>query len=114
MCAHFQRWVCVPADLVGLTPERARDLIIECFSQAQHEALRQVGGPDLDSVRAQASREVRDAFARTGGDFENPNKTGLERVVEALAEKARSASTPPEIIRHHEQQVAMILDWLAD
>jgi hypothetical protein len=112
MCAQIRRWVCLPADLVDLTPQRARDLIIECFAHAQHEMLSQ--RTDLDSVRAQAEIEVRDAFARTGGDFDNPSKRSLERVVDALAEKALGASTPSEIVRHHEQQVAMILEGLSD
>jgi hypothetical protein len=119
MCAQFRRWVCAPSDLVDLTPMSARDLIIECFSQAQYETLK-LSPPadglsvDLGSVREEARRAVRDAFVRAGDDFENPSKSSLERVVEALTDQSKRASTPTEIIRHHEQQVAMILEGLTD
>jgi hypothetical protein len=119
MCAQFERWVCVPSDLVDLTPVHARDLIIECFSQARYETQRcspTAADPaaDLDAFRREGDRAVRDAFARTGSDFEHPSKASLERVVKALAEESRKASTPVDVVRHHEQQIAMILGELTD
>lgn len=119
MSAQFKRWYCVPSELIGLTPERARDLIVECFFQAQREALeRSCAGTgldaDLSAVRAEAEGAVRDALARTGGDFDAPDKASLDRAVESLLQKAGAMGTPADIMRHHEQQIAMMLEGLSD
>jgi hypothetical protein len=119
MCAQFERWYCIPSELVGLTPQRARDLIVECFFQAQREMLeRSAAGmgldTDLEAIRAQAEAAVRDALVRTGGDFENPDKASLDRAVESLLATARDLGTPSDIMRHHEQQIAMMLEGLGD
>jgi hypothetical protein len=117
MCAKFERWYCVPSDLVDLTPQHARDLIVECFFQAQREALeRSRAGmgldTDLGAIRAEAEGAVRDALTRAGGDFENPDKASLDQAVESLLQMARSMGTPADIMRHHEQQIAMMLEGL--
>lgn len=118
MCAQFKRWFCLPSELIGLTPQHARDLIVECFFQAQRETMERtrvaIGlDPDLDAIRAEAESAVRNAFVRTDGDFESPDKESLERAVESLLETAESMGTPIDIMRHHEQQIAMMLDGLA-
>jgi hypothetical protein len=117
MCAQYQRWTCLPSDLVDLTPRRARDLVVECFFQAQHEMMErgQVAmGLDVDpvAIRMGAESAVRMAFASTGGDFENPDKAGLERAVKSLTEMAGTFGTPADIIDHHEQQIAVLLAGL--
>lgn len=119
MCAQFKRWYCAPSDLIDLTPERARDLIVECFFQAQQETLeRSRAGMGLEAdpnvIRKQAEDAVRAAMERTGGDFEHPNKGSLDLAVESLLRTARSVGTPADIMRHHEQQIAMMLEGLAD
>ena len=117
MCAQYQRWSCLPSDLVDLTPKRARDLIVECFFQAQHEMMEQnqaAMGLDADpvAIRMGAEGAIRMAFASTGGDFENPDKASLERAVKALAEMASTFGTPADIIHHHQQQIAVLLAGL--
>lgn len=117
MSAQSKRWYCIPSELVDLTPQHARDLVVECFFQAQREAMertRAAMGLDtnLDAVRAEAESAVRNAFACTGGDFENPDKVSIERAVESLLQVARSMGTPADIMRHHEQQIAMMLEGL--
>lgn len=119
MCAQFKRWYCAPSDLVDLTPERARDLIVECFFQAQQETLERArAGVGLDTepsvVRAQAENSVRLALENTGGDFDHPDKASLDRAVESLLQTARGMGTPADIMRHHEQQIAMMLEGLGD
>jgi hypothetical protein len=117
MCAQFKRWYCAPSDLVGLTPQHARNLIVDCFIQAQRETMeRSRAGVGLDTdpkiIRAEAERTVRDAFENTGGDFDNPDKASLERASESLLQTATNLGTPPDIMRHHEQQIAMMLEGL--
>ena len=108
----------MPSDLDDLTAQHARDLIVECFFQAQHETMQRnraaVGeSTDMHAVRHEAQDAVRSAFECTGGDFDNPDRASLERTVEFLVKNAASMGTPADIIRHHEQQIAMILDQLA-
>jgi hypothetical protein len=117
MCAQFKRWYCAPSDLVGLTPQHARNLIVDCFIQAQRETMeRSRAGIGLDTdpeiIRAEAEHTVRDAFENTGGDFDNPDKASLDRAAESLLQTARNLGTPPDIMRHHEQQIAMMLEGL--
>ena len=117
MCAQYQRWICSPSDLTDLTPKRARDLIVECFFQAQHEMMERsqtAMGLAVDpvAIRVGAEGAVRMAFASTGGDFENPDKASLERAVKALTEMASTFGTPADIIHHHEEQIALVLAGL--
>jgi hypothetical protein len=117
MSAQYQRWFCSPSELAGLTPQRARDLVIECFFQAQHETLERghvTMGLDLDpdSIRMEAEGAVRNAFMRTGGDYKNPSRSSLERAVGSLLETASNFGTPVDIIEHHEQQISMVLAGL--
>jgi hypothetical protein len=117
MCAQYRRWVCSPSDQIDLTPKRARDLVVECFFQAQHEMMEQgqaATGLDVDpvAIRMGAESAVRMAFASTGGDFENPDKASLLLAVESLLEMAGTFGTPADIIQHHEQQIAIVLAGL--
>lgn len=117
MCAQYQRWFCIPSDLVDLTAQRARDMIVECFFHAQRETIERTRvatglDTDLSAIRMQAEDAVRGAFTHTGGDFEKPDKASLERALESLLETAQGFGTPADILRHHEQQIAMMLDGL--
>ncbi len=119
MDTAYRRWFCSPSDLVGLNARQARDLIVRCFFEAQHEALvrsNELGGRDADStaIRAQAQGAVREAFERTGGNFRNPDKMSLVRVLGGLAESAKALGTPRDIIEHHTQQIVTVLAELPD
>jgi hypothetical protein len=115
----YRRWSCSPSDLVGLTATRARDLIVRCFFEAQHEMLardNEIGGlgTDSKSIRSLARGAVQEAFSRTGGDFKNPDKTSLLRVLGGLAESAQALGAPRDIIEHHTQQIVTVLAELSD
>lgn len=115
----YERWFCSPADLVGLDPVRARDLVVKCFYQAQHETLTRSHATmglsvDEESIRAEAEGAVRNAFKRTGGDFGNPDKISIRRAVESLADSALAFGTPPDIVEHHRKQIDVVLAGLAD
>lgn len=114
----YDRWFCTPADLVGLDALRARDLIVECFFQAQHEAMSRSNearglAADTDAVRMEAEGAVRNAFKRTNGDFKRPDKASLAAAVDALAESASHLGTPSDIIEHHKRQIGLVLSALS-
>jgi hypothetical protein len=115
----YERWFCTPADLLDIDPTRARNLIVECFFEAHHEAMTRSNAlrgldTDPDLVRMEALGAVLNAFKRTGGDFNNPDKASLIRVVGSLAGSASVLGTPKDIIQHHKQQIAIVLAALPD
>src|SRR6266567_6196113 len=110
----YTRWTVEAADLVNLTPAKARDLITRCLLEAQKETFTQneqrlghkLGDGDLQTIVEGA---VRLAFRETREDYDNPTPEGLMKVVEVLARKSSSWGTPPEVIEHHKQQIARVL-----
>lgn len=115
----YERWFCSPSDLVELDPTRARDIIVQCFFEAQHEAMTRSNerrGLDTDPalIRSEALGAVLNAFKRTGGDYNDPDKASLVRVVESLADNASVLGTPQDIVEHHKEQIGIILAALPD
>ena len=112
-------WSISESELVGLTPERARDLVVDCFYFAQHQTFARsrlkVGATHLDeaSLRSNVLSAVKLAFGESGGDFEHPSLESLQAAIAVLARKAEAWGTPPDIIRHHSQQVKRMFERMA-
>jgi hypothetical protein len=112
-------WTMSELELEGLTPLRARDLVVECFYYAQHETLARtrlrlgVGHLDEASIRASVTGAVRLAFKEAGGDYEHPTAGSLAGAIDVLARKAESWGTPEDIVRHHREQIERMLRRLA-
>jgi hypothetical protein len=108
-------WMVPAHEFRSLSPERARDLIVECFFQAQHEtfarAKQKVGSQAFDepSIRSAVVGAVRVAIKEVGGDFDRPTADILAKMVEVLARKAEAWGTPPDVIAHHRVQVGKLL-----
>ncbi|MDA8431453.1 MAG: hypothetical protein M0Z60_00655 [Nitrospiraceae bacterium] len=114
---RFRRWSLEKSDLDDLTPEKARDLIIKCFFEAQKETFartRQGLGISFNDgdLRATVEGSIKLAFKTVGEDISKPSKAGLMRVVESLSKKAASWGTPQDIIDYHKSQIAKIIDIL--
>lgn len=110
----YNRWRVQAADLVSLTPEKARDLITRCLLEAQKETFarnEQVLGhmPGDRELQSIVEGTVRLAFRETKQDYDNPTRQSLMKVVEVLARKLSSWGTPAEIIEHHKEQIARVL-----
>ena len=108
------RWFLENADLMDVTPVKARDLIVRCFFEAQKESFAAAGkamGKTEGEVelRTIVAGAVRAAFRESGGDFDHPTKSSLMAAVEVLARKAQRWGTPPEIVQHHRGQIEKIL-----
>ncbi|MBZ5568682.1 MAG: hypothetical protein LAN64_12615 [Acidobacteriia bacterium] len=52
---------------------------------------------------------VRLAFREAGGDYDQPTKATLMKVVEILAWKSEQRQTPKEIIAHHKGEIERVL-----
>jgi hypothetical protein len=95
----------------------ARNLIVRCFLEVQTETAVRDGEPAPSSAnhahsRAQAA--VRRAFQWTGGDYENPDRASLVRVLGSLAEVAGLLGAPLDIIELHTQEIVTTLRRLPD
>jgi len=108
-------WKLPESQIVDLTPEKARDLMVECFYYAQHETFlrtkQKLGVTRLDeaSLRASIVGAVRLAFDETGGDYDHPTAATLRTAITVLARKAESWGTPMDIIQHHASQIGRVL-----
>lgn len=110
----YHRWALHAADLLDMTPLKARDLIVQCFFEAQKETFVRAGeqlGRHQDPAQLMATvrSAVKMTFQSTGGDFEAPTRATLEAVVEALARKASTWGTPEDVMEHHKKQIQSVL-----
>jgi len=112
------RWELPAAALVGLTPVKARDLVVECFHFAQSETLARAkrrlgaGGVDDASIRTTVVGAIRATFHEVGGDYDAPTAPTLRAVVDLLAQRAEGWGTPAEVVRHHHQLIRAMLERL--
>jgi hypothetical protein len=111
-----ERFWSLPAkDLESTTPLRARDLVVECFCQAQHEtfalsATRLGRAPaSEDDVRRKVTAAVRAVFRELDANWEDPSLDDLSRVVAVLGQRASAWGTPDAVIRHHGAQISQLL-----
>jgi hypothetical protein len=114
---EYHRWSLGALDLQGLTPEKARDIIVKCFIEAQketfHQARERLGAStDPESIQKSMATSVRMVFAEMGYDYDRPTPEALGKVVERLARSAMSWGTPPDIIEHHKGQIEKVLGRL--
>ncbi len=107
----FNRWRLETSDVRGLDAVKARDLVINCFFEAQKETLsrakQKVGMESTtdEEMKRTTAAIVRVAFKEIGADFDHPTRKALEQVVQALAHKAEAWGTPEDIIEHHRAQL---------
>ena len=107
----FNRWRLEASDVRGLDASRARDLVINCFFEAQKETLsrakQKIGMENTtdEEMKRTTATIVRMAFKDIGADFDNPTPKTLEQVVGILAQKAEAWGTPEDIIDHHRAQL---------
>jgi hypothetical protein len=114
----FKRWTLKKSDLMDLSPQKVRDLIIKCFREAQTEAYR-IARHNLgetpateEQLRKNMGNFVKAAFLTTGGDFENPTVDNLSEAVEFLTKRAISWKTPMEIVSYNKEQVLKAIEIL--
>ena len=99
-------WRIDSSQLEGVTPNKALELIVQCFVHAQKETLMQgqqrLGlPPDIDTVTIMIKGYMMKAFGDICADYYNPKKQDLEKMVDMLSKQCASWNTPKEIIEHH-------------
>lgn len=113
----FHRWRLKEEDLEDLNPAKAKELIINCFYEAQKETFarsKESLGMRADDteVRTSVLSAVRLTFREAGGDFNNPTRESLIRVVEVLGRKSMAWGTPGDIIEYHREQIMKVIRGL--
>lgn len=116
---HFGHWCPSTEDIVDIDTVGARDLMIECFYQAQHatfERMKMRMGTSWDeaSVRKSVTGAIRTALNQVGADWDAPTRSELVDAVEVLAKRAKSWGTPEDIIDHHRVEIEKVLQRLRD
>lgn len=109
------RWEIDQEQLADVTPQEARQLLVECFVAAQGETLArnsdvaQAQQPDTMDVRSMAEGTIKLAFANLGYDYEEPAPIALWTVMDYLAGQSKSWGTPPDIIMHHFKEMSKVV-----
>ncbi len=102
-------------ELVGLNVKQVRDLMIKCFIEAQKETMAKA------KQHINVEMEITDAimlmikrcFKQCNGDFENPTKEMLIRVIERLKSKAVAFGTPSDIVKKHVGYINIAIENMA-
>lgn len=92
------------------TPLMVRDAIIECFNKAHCEDA----GFEVEEkeINEQYCKSVVEKFFRdSGGDFDNPTKDSILKVIEGLAEFSKNFRNP-EIIKKHQADIMVLVNKL--
>lgn len=110
-----QLWSLPVEDLQSPTPLRVRDLIVECFVQAQRETfargavhLGRAHPSDAD-LRRVAGSTVRAAFREVGAKWDQPSPRELTLVVKALSVRAAEWGTSADVVQHHIGEIARLI-----
>ncbi len=117
MAVKFNKWAVSESDLSGLDCNKAKDLIVKCFYEAQKESVargkEELGfNSDDDAIKQSVNTAIQMVFEQIGADFENPDKNNLLEAVQVLAKKASSWGTPSDIIEYHKGQMGKIFSRL--
>jgi hypothetical protein len=97
----------------------ARELVVQCFLQAQQETFRRASermgrAPSDDELAKMIEGAVRLAFRSTKGDFDHPTKKTLMAAVQQLAAKAAAMGTPPDVIEDHRSELGRLFAAMPD
>ena len=103
----------------NVTSVMVRDAIIQCFYEAHCHVLdlarETFGHPPEEKFeemkKSHVTELVQDIFDRIGGDFNNPTKENLIKVVDNLKEFAK-IYRKPDIIKKHVSEIIMLINKL--
>jgi hypothetical protein len=101
-------------ELQGMTPERARDLMVVCFYEAQAEMFERTRvklnlPPDEEQIHKTVEGVVRRAFEDAGYDYRRPVRDAFRPVAERLERESAAYGTPADVIEHHTAEYEKVL-----
>jgi len=103
----------------NVTPVMVRDAIIQCFYEAHCNILelaRETFGhpPEKkfeEMKKSHVEELIHDIFHSIGGDFDNPTKDNLLKVLEHL-KKFASFYRKPDVIKKHVSEIMLLINKL--
>lgn len=87
---------------------QVRDAMITCFVEAHQEDAEKKDAVPKDQAVAHCKEVVQKGFMEIGGDFNNPTKPALQKVVFFLAAYSASFRNPEIIERHKNQMLSLV------
>ena len=99
-----------------ITPVKVRDAIMECFTQAQQGLIESM--KVITKIEYEEAKEInvdliiKNAFDEVGGDFNNPTKESLVKVIMKLKDFAADAFRDSEIIEKHAGEIMQLINKL--
>ena len=102
-----------------VTPVMVRDAIIRCFLAAHKEVLEMMkeyyafGSQKefKEMKKLEVELLIKKYFAETGGNFDNPTKEEIIKVLDKLAEYAKNFRSP-EVIKKHYGEIMRLVNKL--
>jgi len=108
--AMYNRWSVPKRELIGITPQKAQDLIVQCFFEAQRETFTlSTGISDEAKLKQMVVETIKKILEHVNESFDKPTRQSLVKLVEELTKKESEWGTPKNIIMHHLMQIYEIL-----
>lgn len=110
----FERWCLNPSDLEEMNAVKARDVIMNCFFEAQKETYIRGGmlmGQEFseEQVRNTIKYSFKSGFKSINADFNNPSIESINQLISLLMRKAKAMGTPEDIVLYHRDQIDQVL-----
>lgn len=111
------KWDITRNDFYDINPIKIRNLIIKCFLHAHLKEVigkksKRVTYSDYEISKQSIMAEVELTFNQVGGNYNNPSKACLLKVINLLAEKQKNRGISNEIINHHKFQLIEAINYL--
>lgn len=90
-----------------LTPLMVRDVLVNCFFEA-HCADAGFADKEKDTNRNYCGELVKRAFTDSGGNFDQPTKEDLIKVLDRLVDFSKSFRKPELIAKHFEEMKELV------
>lgn len=91
-----------------ITPLMVRDAVVECFYQAHCAETGLSSSKHNPANREYCRSIIRKAFDDAGGDFNNPDKNSIIKVLDNLAEFSKNFRDPSVIEKHYKQIMILV------
>ena len=116
MAKKFKKWVLKERYLENLTPEKARDFLIDCVFTAHLDgfkrSLKHIETIKDDDIRENAAAVLYALFHDIGGNFDYPSKKSMVRVIGRLSQAEENWGTPRDLVEHHRGQLLRLISTL--
>ena len=112
---NFSEWEVDETDLAEMTPEKAREIIVDYY----YVALKDNRPEDFQGLPTETQHkfgdtleEVKTIFEVSGGSYGDPDKKVIPLVIESIFEKVKALGVPEEVLHHHKLEMQKLVKAL--